>query len=167
MEINIRGVTFINHGVEKGNNKGGVAILLNRRAEKAWNAAGRPDPYKSGALAVDNTRILMIELLFQPRKRQSTRLLVTSVYAPQSGITAKNPEFIQHFYKALGNITSNATTKASTSPGKKFLIMGGDWNASIGTRVTQGPNNARVLGMNGIDHTNEAGEKLLEFAPRA
>jgi hypothetical protein len=108
MEVNIRGITFINHGVEKGNNKGGVAILLNKRAEKGWNAAGRPDPYKSGTLAGDNTRILMIELLFQPRKRQSTRLLIASVYAPQSGITAKNPEFIQQFYKAMGSIATNA-----------------------------------------------------------
>jgi hypothetical protein len=32
MEIEIQGITFINHGVRKGNNNGGVAILLNERA---------------------------------------------------------------------------------------------------------------------------------------
>jgi exonuclease III len=91
IETNVRGITVINHGVKKGSNKGGVAILLNKRAENAWNAAGRPEPYKSGALAGDNSRILMIELLFQPKKKQSTRIFVASVYAPQSGITAKTP----------------------------------------------------------------------------
>jgi hypothetical protein len=51
METNVRGITVINHGMKKESNKGGVAILLNKKAENAWNAAGRPEPYKSGALA--------------------------------------------------------------------------------------------------------------------
>jgi exonuclease III len=86
MEIEIRGITLINHGVQKGNNKGGVAILLNKRAVKAWNVAGRLELYKSGTLARDNTRFLMIELLFNTKKKQSTRIFVASIYAPQSGI---------------------------------------------------------------------------------
>jgi hypothetical protein len=75
METEIRGITFINHGIRKGNNNGGVAILLNKRAQKAWDAAGRPELYKSEALAGDNTRFLMIELLFNTKKNNQQESL--------------------------------------------------------------------------------------------
>jgi exonuclease III len=75
IETEIRGITFINHGAQKGNNNGGVAILLNKRAQKAWNAAGRPEPYRSNTLAGDNTRFLMIELLFNNKKNNQQESL--------------------------------------------------------------------------------------------
>jgi hypothetical protein len=68
IETEIQGITFINHGMQKGTNNGGVAILLNKRAQKACNVAGRPELYKSNTLAGDNTRFLMIELLLLRKK---------------------------------------------------------------------------------------------------
>jgi hypothetical protein len=146
MEIEIRGITFINHGVRKGNNNGGVAILLNERAQKAWNAAGRPELYQSDALAGDNTRLLMIELLFNTKKKQSTRIFVASIYAPQSGITAKDPQALPLFHQSLADLVRYSTSRKKSSPHKKqYTIMGGDWNASIGTKVSE-INNGKVLG---------------------
>jgi hypothetical protein len=40
--------------------------------------------------------------------------------------------------------------------------MGGDWNASIGTKVSD-IDNGKVLGKYGISHANEAGVKLIDF----
>jgi hypothetical protein len=101
IETKIQGITFINHGngMQKGTNNGGVAILLNKRAQKAWNMAGRPELYKSNTLAGDNTRFLMIELLFNNKKKQSTRIFVASIYAPQSGIMAKDPQALTLHHK--------------------------------------------------------------------
>jgi hypothetical protein len=146
MEIEIRGITFINHGVRKGNNNGGVAILLNERAQKAWNAAGRPELYQSDALAGDNIRLLMIELLFNTKKKQSTRIFVASIYAPQSGITAKDPQALPLFHQSLADLVRYSTSRKKSSPHEKqYTIMGGDWNASIGTKVSE-INNGKVLG---------------------
>jgi hypothetical protein len=163
MEIEIRGITFINHGVRKGNNNSGVAILLNKRAQKAWNAAGRPELYKSKALAGDNTRFLMIELLFNTKKKQSTRIFVASVYAPQSGITMKDPQALPLFHQSLADLVRHSATRKKSSPYEQhYTIMGGDWNASIGTKVPE-IDNGKVLGKYGIPHANEAGAKLIDF----
>jgi hypothetical protein len=75
IETEIQGITFINHGMQKGTNNGGVAILLNKRAQKACNVAGRPELYKSNTLAGDNTRFLMIELLFNTKKKNQQESL--------------------------------------------------------------------------------------------
>jgi exonuclease III len=138
-----------------------VAILLNKKAENAWNAAGRPEPYKSGAVAGDNTRILMIELLFQPKKKQSTRIFVTSVYVPQSGITAKNPEFLPQFYQKLEDLTQHANLGKESPTEKRYMIMGGDWNASIGVREDESPETTKLLGKHGIRHVNEPEKNCL------
>jgi hypothetical protein len=127
MEIEIRGITFINHGVRKGNNNSGVAILLNERAQKAWNAAGRPELYQSDALSGDNTRLLMIELLFNTKKKQSTRIFVASIYAPQSGITAKDPQALPLFHQSLADLVRYSTSRKKSSPhGKQYTIRGGE-----------------------------------------
>jgi exonuclease III len=115
IETEIRGISFINHGMQKGTNNGGVAILLNKRAQKAWNAAGRPEPHRSNTLAGDNTRFLMIELLcFNNKKKQSTRIFVALIYAPQSGITAKDPQALTLFHQQAGR---NPPLTKSITPG--------------------------------------------------
>jgi hypothetical protein len=163
IETEIRGITFINHGVKRGINNGGVAILLNKRAQKAWDAAGRPELYKSSTLAGDNTRFLMIELLFNTKKKQSTRIFVASIYAPQPGITAKDPEALLLFHQSLADLFRYSATRKKLSPHEKhYIVMGGDWNASIGTKNPD-IDNGNVLGKYGISHVNEAGGKLIEF----
>jgi exonuclease III len=119
IETEIRGITFINHGMKKGTNNGGVAILLNKRAQKAWNAAGRPELYKSNTLAGDNTRFLMIELLFNNKKKQSTRIFVASIYAPQSGITAKDPQALTLFHQSLADLARYSTSQKKSFPHEK------------------------------------------------
>jgi hypothetical protein len=105
----------------------------------------------------------MIELLFQPKKKQSTRIFVASVYAPQSGITAKNPEYLHQFHQALSELTQLTNRKKNSPTEKRFTIMGGDWNASIGVRDNQRIDETKkILGQYGIKHINEAGEKLLD-----
>jgi endonuclease/exonuclease/phosphatase family metal-dependent hydrolase len=52
--------------------------------------------------------------------------------------------------------------KKSSPQEKHYTVMGGDWNASIGTKKSE-INNKKVLGKYGISHTNDAGEKLIEF----
>lgn len=156
-ETNIQGITIINHGTERGRrNKGGVAILLNHRAEKAWNNACCPEPNKYGKIAGDNTRIMTYKLLFQPRRKQSTKFIIGTIYAPQSGITAKQPELLQEFHNELSRSIQEHFDKDTR------IILGGDWNALISLR--NGPETMNILGEQGIKHVNKAGKKIIELA---
>jgi hypothetical protein len=77
----------------------------------------------------------MIELLFNIKKNQSTRIFVALVYATQSGITAKDPEALSLFHRSLNNLVGHTTSRKKANPHEKHhTIMGGNWNTSIGQK---------------------------------
>jgi exonuclease III len=106
----------------------------------------------------------MIELLFNNKKKQSTRIFVASIYAPQSGITMKDPQALPLFHQSLADLLRYSTSRKKKLPPheKHYTVMGGDWNASIGTKNPE-IDNGKVLGKYGITHANEAGGKLTDF----
>jgi hypothetical protein len=53
----------------------------------------------------------MIELLFNNKKKQSTRIFVASIYAPQSGITMKDPQALSLSF-TNHSLTSSDTQQA-------------------------------------------------------
>ena len=98
-----RGVTIIHHGPkEPASNRGsgGVAIMLGPRAQRAWRAAGSPDPYCPGNIVDNTTRYMGIDLLFHPRKNQPAKFFVACVYAPYSEMeNTHHPGIITKFYR--------------------------------------------------------------------
>ena len=103
-------ITAIHHGPEETTaGRGGVAILLGPRAQKAWTAARRPEPYRPGPIIDGNTRFMGIELLWTVGKKQQERYFIGNVYAPHSGLVAKDP-------------TSPGMARATIRPSNEPLI---------------------------------------------
>ena len=158
-EKNINGVTIIHHGPDKPTSQrgsGGVAILLSPKAKRAWAAAGRPDPIRPGPLGDSNARFIGIHLLFRPRRNQTQRIFIGNTYAPHSGLASDDPLLLERFYTSLEETISSAT------PNGTDIILGGDWNASVGVR--QDPSDQPFLGPYGIDCSNAAGDFVLDLA---
>jgi exonuclease III len=156
---NIHGITVIHHGPkEPASNRGsgGVAIMLEPRAQHAWHDSGSPDPYRPGNIVDNTTRYMGIELLlFCPRKNQKTTLFVACVYAPYSEMETNHPGIIRKFYETVENHLLHLPS--TTTP-----ILGGDFNASIGVRPPA--DHDPVIGPYGLPHSNAAGETLTDMA---
>ena len=156
--ITIKGVTVIHHGPkEPASNRGsgGVAIMLGPRAQRAWRAAGSPDPYCPGNIVDNTTRYMGIDLLFHPRKNQPAKFFVACVYAPYSEMENTHPGIITRFYEKIEQHLLQL-------PHDMSPIVGGDFNASIGVRGNAGDDS--IIGPYGLPHSNSAGEKLIDFA---
>jgi hypothetical protein len=113
----------------------GVGFLLSRRARESL----------LGYMPV-NERIIMARFAAVPFNTS-----VIQVYAPTSDST---DDVIDQFYHDLKSTIQNV-------PKQDVLIIGGDWNASIGK-----DNNGweAVMGKYGFGNLTERGEMLLEFA---
>jgi hypothetical protein len=128
--------------------------LLGPRAQRAWQAAGSPDPYCPGNIVDNTTGYMGIDLIFHPRKNQSAKFFVACVYAPYGELESTNhPSIITKFYKTIE--THLLQLPSDTTP-----IIGGDFNAYIG--VCSNPDDACIIGPYGLPHSNSAGEKLID-----
>jgi hypothetical protein len=96
-----------------------------------------------------------IDLVFHPRKNQTTKFFVACVYAPYGELESTNPGIITKFYKTIE--THLLQLPSDTTP-----IIGVDFNASIGIR--RNPDDACIIGPYGLPHSNSAGEKLIDMA---
>ena len=83
-------------------------------------------------------------------------MFVGNVYAPHLDLETKHAGIIERFYNAV-------KTHLSTLPPQTELILGGDYNATVGVRSTEC--DKPILGPHGIGVTNEPGEFVLTLAP--
>jgi len=155
----LHGILVIHHGPNKKSSRrgsGGVAILLNRTAEQAWNLAGRPEPFRPGPVdpADPTCCVIGISLRFLAphHKHKSETFFICNAYAPDSGAVKKARD-----HKKAGNADPTKPEQKSNDPPLDIfqltldqtaagfdqarnnlgndtqLILGGDFNASIGT----------------------------------
>ena len=139
----INGITVFHHGPDRKQGRrgrGGMAIFLGPRAKKAWNNAGNPDLTQPGPLADDVYRFMGITLRFAHKKGERTfseTFFVGNIYAPDSGTVERaskkgDPDMRDRFFGKVDNILGeiNANTQ---------VIIGGDFNASVGIRPPPPP----------------------------
>ena len=84
-------------------------------------------------------------------KASPMNITIIQIYAPTTAYTDKE---IEQFYESIDN------TKKET-PKKDFLIIQGDFNATVGKDA-----HIEWPGRFGIGHQNERGQRLLEFAEK-
>ena len=155
----ICGILVHHHGPPQAtSNRGsaGLAILMGPRAQKAWHDAGSPPPYRLGVITPDgNPRYMGIELLFRPRRNQRTRLFIGNIYAPHQDLEKDHPGIVERFFTQVDRHLRSLNSSTG-------IIVGGDFNATVGTRTTDC--DAPTLGPYGIGKANDAGEHVLNLA---
>ena len=174
--VQIGDVKVFHHGPETkscARGSGGVAILLGKRATRAWYAAGKPDLLQPGPLAGEPTvRFMAITLKFpaKGRNKQAESFWIGNVYAPDHGSIDRarartrdqNPQplLLDHFWQQIERYLSDV-------PSTTQLILGGDYNASLGRRDGNTPPEYHTsIGPFGLTHRNEAGERILALAQK-
>ena len=133
----------------------GVGILLNERAAAAWRQAGE-------AWEAVSSRIVMARLKWVGRgqsrgggSRETSNVFVTvvCVYAP----TARAPPGVKEKFSCELQDTLDKV------PRNDVLVLLGDFNARVGVLKSDEEEWQGVVGRNGLDERNEAGEDLMQF----
>ena len=169
-DVQIGDVKVFHHGPESkscARGSGGVAILLGKRATRAWYAAGKPDLLQPGPLAGETTvRFMAITLKFPApgRNKQAESFWIGNVYAPDHGSVDRartqdnSPHLLDRFWQQIEHFLTDVPTNTQ-------IVLGGDYNASLGRRDdTAPPEYHTSLGPFGLPHRNEAGERVLDLA---
>jgi len=173
-DVQIGDIKVFHHGPETkscARGSGGVAILLGKRATRAWHAAGKPDLLQPGPIAGEPTvRFMAITLKFpaKGRNKQAETFWIGNVYAPDHGsvdrVRARTQDdssqtpLLDRFWHQIGCYLSAVPTTTQ-------IVLGGDYNASLGLRNdTTPPEYHTSLGPFGIPHRNDAGERILALA---
>ena len=154
----IDNVLFFSHGEPTNRVKGGVGIILSPSATAAWKLAGQPEPIRPGKV-IGATRIMALELHFKDQANKIIKLFVITAYLPCSTYSDDDYELT---LQKLDEIIK-------LCPPDAIPIIGGDFNASIGTADPQeedDDNNhhlLRPIGPFGNPHRNARGEILRHF----
>ena len=122
----------------------GVGIALSPQGVDAWKAGGCEIHDDLGA------RVIGVRLLMKDYEDRDIGLLLVSAYAPDS---SQPQEVFDEFIENLEVCTQRKRPS-------DILVIGGDFNASMGTSCD---NNNNSLGPFGITHINEAGRKMRTF----
>jgi exonuclease III len=149
-DIKIDGTISFSHGSEtEGRAKGGVGNVLSPKAVHEWKRAGQPDPVRPGATA-KSCRIIGLKISVQDQANKPMTIFLISVYMLCSSYTDEEyDETLEQLREIIQNRPSNST-----------LIIGGDFNASLGIEESE---NYPNLGPEGNPHQNERGDILREF----
>jgi len=141
------GFTLIYHGSSKstkgGRMSGGLCLVLNKAATKAWKAAG------SEVLRFGN-RTMAVRMRVTDMKKRPVDLLMVNSYAPIGQADEKvRAVFFEHLEICVNSKRS-----------KEKLILAMDTNSSMGVRKSESDS---VLGPYGVEHVNEAGREFYDF----
>jgi hypothetical protein len=156
-DLEIDNTIFFSHGAQPNNRtRGGVGIVLSPLAVQAWKLAGQPEPIRPGKIA-GATRIMAIELHFRDNANKTVKLFAISAYLPCSSYNKDEYEVtLAELDKVIKKCPEDATP-----------IIGGDFNASIGTADADDEDlSDTVVGRHGNPHRNESGDKLRDFMTR-
>lgn len=133
----------------------GVGILLDGRAAAAWRQAGE-------VWEAVSSRVITARLKWVGRgqrrnggSRETSNVFVTvvCVYAP----TARAPPGVKEKFSCELQDTLDKV------PRNDVLVLLGDFNARVGVLKPDEEEWRGVLGRNGLDERNEAGEDLMQF----
>ena len=132
--------------------KGGVAIALSPKAIDAWKRAGQPEPIRPKCTDNQASRIIAMELHLVDQAQKVDKIFVVSAYLPCSSYSDD----------CYDQILTQLEEVIQRKPKDAFLILGGDFNASIGN----GEKTAKpytTIGPYGNQRQNSRGETLLSF----
>jgi Endonuclease-reverse transcriptase len=151
----IEGVLFLSNGATcKNNNRrhGGCGIVLSKKAAAGWKLAGQPDPIKPGLIA-NSIRNIGVEIHLPDKRGKILKFLFISTYLPHSGN--------KYTQKDYNDTLQQIQIIIDKCPKDAILIIGGDFNASIGLDHNQ--DNQPVTGKYGNEETSTNGKQLIEF----
>ena len=122
----------------------GVAIVLGGPAVQAWKASGKQWKAWSSRL---------VTATLHTGKSRSDRIHILSCYAPTFlASRADKEKFMDDLQQVLDAIP----------PSECYVTMG-DFNARVGSRLSEGDQWAGVRGPHGLGEANDAGRELLTF----
>ena len=156
--IEIQGVHFFHHGLDEpscNRGRGGVAIALGPEAYEAWVEAGMPQPIMPGDMGDTCARVMGMDLNFREGKRFK-KITLLNVYAPHA--ENKTTEEIQRFYDQLKDIIEGCKERG------REVIMGGDFNATLGTRSECNEAERQAIGPHGDKKRNLCGDIVVNMA---
>eukprot|EP00980_Cylindrotheca_fusiformis_P021013 scaffold8028_cov81-Cylindrotheca_fusiformis.AAC.1 len=147
----VEGCLFLSNGNPENTRKhGGVGIILSPEAVKAWERAGQPEPIRPPPVA-SATRSIAIEIKMEDKKKKEMKIFLISTYLPCSSFS---DEDFEETLNQLQFLIDKCPTDA-------ILIIGGDFNASIG--VTRKEEGYKSTGPYGNPHRNQRGETVKNF----
>ena len=146
----IHGFTFFLHGHKDNERRAGVGIMLGPRAIAAWKRAKCPEPIRK--TCADAGRFIGIEMHFQDEYQRITKVFAISAHLPHSNYTEKAYE---ECLNCLADMT-DGLADCDIIP-----IIGGDFNARIGTRSMYDETAHPQIGKYGIQEINERGHLLM------
>jgi Reverse transcriptase (RNA-dependent DNA polymerase)/Endonuclease-reverse transcriptase len=152
----IDGVLFLSNGTKNDNNnerQGGCGIVLSKPAVEGWKLAGQPEPIRPQKVA-NTARMIGVEVHLPDKKGKMLKFFFISVYMPHSG----NKYTTNNYNETLLQLQDTI----DKGPPEAILIIGGDFNASIGTNHDQ-TDNQPVTGKHGNTEKSENGMILIEF----
>jgi exonuclease III len=154
----IRGIHFFHHGLEESTcnrGRGGVAIALGPEAYDAWVEAGMPQPIMPGDMGDGCARVMGMDLNFRERGKFKKVTLI-NVYAPHA--ENKTPDELQKFYDRLKDVIDKCKQRG------REIIMGGDFNACVGTRNECSEGEKQAIGPHGDSQRNLCGDMVINLA---
>lgn len=119
------GIKYFVHGVQQENNRihGGVGIFLSKRAAKAWEEAGSPEPIGSGLLS-GTARFMSLNLDWKDSRGRILRYRIISLYMP----TSSYPE--DEYEAVLEELERKVLDGCKQD--RRTPIIGADINGSVG-----------------------------------
>ena len=134
--------------------RGGVGFVLSPRAWNLWHAAGNPDPILGGSIGGTARAMALILQIPSTRFRRFRPLILLNVYCPHTGL---DPALVE----LMPGVVDNMLQPYRFS---HYVILGGDFNALIGSRRSPCVFDCSLLGPNSPSLQNEQGFMWCEFA---
>jgi exonuclease III len=154
----IQGIRFFHHGLDESTcnrGRGGVAIALGPEAYDAWVEAGMPQPTMLGDMGDGCARVMSMDLNFE-EKGDFRKISLINVYAPHA--ENKTEDEIRNFYDQVKDITDECKRRG------REVIIGGDFNACVGTRNECTEMESQAIGPHGNKQRNMCGDMVIDLA---
>jgi exonuclease III len=134
----------------RGHASCGLAIVLSAPAKRAWKDA-------SSYVARYGHRVMAVRLKLRDSEDKALDILVVCAYAPTSDKpAAEREEFLSHLAACVESRRDH-----------EMVLVGGDFNASIGVRTAalgeERHSHCNILGPHGIARRSESGVALLDL----
>ena len=148
--IELDNCLFLSNGNPQDTRKnGGVGIVLSPQATKAWKKAGQPEPIRPDPVT-SATRTMAINLHFKDARQKTVKTLFITTYFPTTSYD------VIEFEKTLDQLQ----VLINQCPENAMLIIGGDFNASIGVTPKKEKYSTSATGQFGNPHRNQNGDTL-------
>ena len=137
--ITINNCTFFLHGNDERERIAGVGIVFGKKATTAWKEMGSPEPTKITCAGAG--RIIGMPIHFKDKYKRLTKFYLISAHLPHSDTTTYPDEVYEDCIDKICNLIREICSNNNTIP-----IIGGDFNARIGTHHQNGSKAEKCIG---------------------